>query len=223
MDPTSTPFAAGWWSFELPGFRDCDGTYCLFPYETLPPLDERQFRGEFQWLGTLDPRVEREIGPHRAEDPGRGRLSARLEALVAEAARLGLALPAAFLRLLGSAALHDRIPSCTACYFELPERITPSPFGDGGWLIRFLNDQQGVLFWYLYLDARGGHGVVVSPMLLDELAAVTNGSGPPAEAVWFCAPSFEAFVYRFWLENTLWFALTDDLGPLTPTQREYLA
>jgi hypothetical protein len=27
------------------------------------------------------------------------------------------------------------------------------------------------------------------------------------ETLW-CAPSFEAFLYRFWLENHLWFALT---------------
>jgi len=39
-----------------------------------------------------------------------------------------------------------------------------------------------------------------------------------------CGPSFEAFLYRFWLENTLWEAVNEGAGaPLTEAQERYLA
>jgi len=38
----------------------------------------------------------------------------------------------------------------------------------------------------------------------------------------FCAPSFEAFLYRFWLENSLWFALSDNQS-LTDEQQRYVS
>jgi hypothetical protein len=39
--------------------------------------------------------------------------------------------------------------------------------------------------------------------------------------VFFCAPSFESFVYRSWIENKIWLALTEDKRPLTPEERAY--
>ena len=56
----------------------------------------------------------------------------------------------------------DRIPSCTACYFELPEKIIPFPGDEEGYIIRFLNDQQCVLLWYLYLTRSGKQSILVS-------------------------------------------------------------
>lgn len=35
-----TPFELGWWSFDLGSYRPCGGTYCLFPYESLPLIVE---------------------------------------------------------------------------------------------------------------------------------------------------------------------------------------
>ncbi|HEX6797136.1 MAG TPA: hypothetical protein VF116_05405 [Ktedonobacterales bacterium] len=38
-----------------------------------------------------------------------------------------------------------------------------------------------------------------------------------------CAHSFPAYLYRFWLENTIWFKLNgDDQTPLTAGERRYL-
>ncbi|MGW1594231.1 hypothetical protein [Streptomyces sp. NPDC002343] len=42
-------------------------------------------------------------------------------------------------------------------------------------------------------------------------------------AILWCAPSFEEFAHRFWIENRLWHALNDDdLSGLEPEMREYL-
>ena len=50
---SDSPFEKGWWGTNLPGVRSCDRTYCYYDYESLLPLDESLFRGEFQWLTEL--------------------------------------------------------------------------------------------------------------------------------------------------------------------------
>ena len=39
---------------------------------------------------------------------------------------------------------------------------------------------------------------------------------------WLCAPSFEQFIYRLWMENEIWYALAWDKQPLTPLQQAYV-
>ncbi|MFB6779423.1 hypothetical protein ACFCX0_18820 [Streptomyces sp. NPDC056352] len=42
-------------------------------------------------------------------------------------------------------------------------------------------------------------------------------------AILWCAPSFEEFAYRFWIENRLWHAVNGgDLSQLEPRLRDYL-
>lgn len=228
--PQSLPFAYGWWSFDLGEERPCDGTYCYFPYDSLPPIPEAQLSGSLQWLAQAGEADE----PDMHISPEDEALPARLSALTTSAQQLGLALPEAFLRLMSSPALRDRIPSCTACYFDLSRKIVPCPGSEAGYLIRFLNDQQDVLSWYLYLTTQGEHCVLVSPYQLDEAAEDEEDeeeSEPLTEQqrrsiianTLICAPSFEAFIYRFWLENVLWFKLNGDTSDLTDAERQYLA
>jgi len=206
-------------SFELPGYRECDGTYCFFPYEELPRLDETLWRGEFQWLTQLDDQRRQALELH--QQTSADQLNTTLNALLASAEALPLRLPAAFVTFMGRPDLREQIPSCTACYFDLAQHIVKSPVGAEGYLIRFLNDQQGVLYWYLYLNAAGQEAVVVSPILFDaeDLEAISTEA--ILRNVGFCGESFEAFLYRFWLENTLWFALSDGQA-LTEAQEHYV-
>src|SRR5207249_640051 len=90
------------------------------------------------------------------------------ERVLAEARALRLALPDSFVRLTGSFELQDRIPSCTACYFDLPEGVMESPFRAGDHVIRFLNDQQVCVCWYLYLSADESPFVISSSGAGDE-------------------------------------------------------
>ena len=113
---------------------------------------------------------------------------------------------------MGSAELPARVPSCTACEWDLSAEPIPSPVEDGAFMVRFLRDQQDVLFWYLYLGAAGtsagGSFVVCSPIPFD----ATDMTGRREQVLantWWCAPEFEQFVYRFWIENVLWFSLNE--------------
>lgn len=220
MTPFDSPFQLGWMGIDLPGARQCDGTYCFYPYDQLPPVDETLLTGKFSWLTQLDDRQATIVEIHK-QTP-QTQLSLALTQLQATAQTLGLTLPPAFVAFLGSPTLPDQIPSSTACYFDLPEQIAKYPSGDG-YFVRFLNDQQDVLLWYLYLLPNGEHGVVVSPIPFDTEPLEQIDPQVLKSNTAFCASSFEAFIYRYWLENTLWFALEEDPAKLTPAQQAYLA
>jgi len=224
MTPEQTPFTAGWYGADLGEYRECGGTYCLFAYESLPPLPVEQFAGEFTWLGVMSEKIEAETRPHRPPPAYYNKIINRLASLQEQARTLNLPLPEPFVRFMSRPDWQNMIPSCTACYFDLPEKIVPSPAGEGGYLIRFLNDQQGVLYWYLYLRPEGNSCVLVSPAWMDDPEFATLEQrliDMAAEYTFFTSPTFEQFLYRFWLENNLWFALEDGAS-LTPEQNRYL-
>src|SRR5437867_1366715 len=130
MNPTQSPFPTGWLSCELPGYRDCDGTYCFFKYDELPPLDEALFRGDFQWLPGLEQGLQQAMEIHK-QTP-QDKLGAKLNNLLTSAKQLNLQLPPPFIKFMSAPALQDKIPSCTACYFDLPNQIVKNPLEKGG-------------------------------------------------------------------------------------------
>lgn len=231
MDQDNLPAPTGWFSVELPGYRPGQGTYDFSAYESIPPLPAELFTGKLEWLTRLQAEIDdSEEEPETDEDLQATRT--KMSRLMAQAETLGLTLPEAFLRLMGSPALQHRIPSCTACEFQEVETIVPHPRIDNAYLIRFLNDQQDVLLWYLYLTPGGDHCVLVSPLFLEELDTPGYVKHPEkwdrqavARNTLVCAPSFEEFIYRFWMENVLWFKLNSstDLADFTPDEQRYLA
>ncbi|HEV2457525.1 MAG TPA: hypothetical protein VGS80_04105 [Ktedonobacterales bacterium] len=236
----TTPFERGWWSFDLSTYRPCDSTYCLFDSDRLPPLPPLD--DTLSWLGPLPDAEDQQMEP-RTRAPGRP-IDAQdaLQLVVGEAEQLGLTLPESFLRLMSSRALQQHIPSCTACEFELAYGFLPCPSSPGGYILEFLHDQQYCVVWYLYLTSGGEQCVLASTSdlyaaddeeqgedadleALDEDEERDEPADPEALArtIRVCAPSFTAFIYRFWLENVLWSKLYhDDKTPLTLAEQSYL-
>jgi hypothetical protein len=162
MDWTRTPFRTGWWSFRIPGYRSGRGTYDLFDYETLPPVNEAYISHQLDWLRSPIVRPSSIITDEGPADQTAALNTARLANARVIATALHLTLPDSFIMFLQTPALQAQVPSCTACYLDVGTQFIPCPFGSDGYLLRFLNDQQGCLFWYLYLTPRGEHCVVAS-------------------------------------------------------------
>ena len=228
MNHKDGSFPSGWWGFGLSGYRPCSQTYCWFPYDSLPALPYRSFQGDFAWLPPLEPHLipimERFWPPH-----DRQRLSMEnLNKLTAAAQEKGIALPKPFVAFMSNLEFQKRIPSCTACYFELYDRVMPCPVHQNNLAIRFLDDQQSVLTWYLYLTPRGEHCVVVSRSIFDFLTEYEQQFTEAVRAevlrdTFVCAPSFEEFLYRFWLENCIEFTLMERHRDLTDREQDYLS
>jgi len=181
------------------------GTYKLIPAEALPAIDE-PLDGTFAWLRSAEMPASfgMTYGPNDAcLDPPAKELVAR----AAEARREGLAVPPEFLAFMGDAELSSSVPSCTACFYDLGARLVAVPEHEGPErLLRFMNDQQSCLAWYLLLEPGGRHRVAVAPPhFRDEPTGDTFEDVADPRDVLVCAPSFEAFVRRFWIENAIWF------------------
>jgi hypothetical protein len=87
-----------------------------------------------------------------------------------------------------------------------------------------MNDQQWCFLWYLYVEKDGAHAVLASDRALDiddDLEESENGDEQPLLRL--CAQDFEQFVFRFWLENCIWYVLHEKHRPLSLTEKRYLA
>jgi hypothetical protein len=227
MQSSNNLFPFGWWGFGLQGYRRCNSTYCWFPYESLPPLPYKLFQEDFNWLPILEPYVASRMKQYWLPDEDQGLIVENVEKLAASAQAQDIALPQAFVKFISDLELQKYIPSCTACYFELSDQLIPCPVNKDNFVIRFLNDQQGVFTWYLYLIPNDEHRIIVSRSYFDQLAInsqyFTNEDYREViQDTFICANSFEEFLYRFWLENCIWFALIDKHRRLTDTEQAYL-
>ncbi|TAE07983.1 MAG: hypothetical protein EAZ95_17725, partial [Bacteroidetes bacterium] len=107
MKIENSPFQTAWMSFDLGLHRPCDGTYCFYDYDSLPPIPaESTFVGKFEWL-SIDPQVLANIHAQVGEDA----LASKLAHIKAEAQRLNIALPQGFDAFMGNEALRESIPS----------------------------------------------------------------------------------------------------------------
>jgi hypothetical protein len=237
---TSVPFAWGWVAFDLGEARPCDGTYCDYPCEDLPPLPPLDgtlsWLGQPGWLEAPDVPLERRAA--------RERLTAEAQAtvrdLATQAEQLGLMLPAAFTRLMAAPELYTRIPEYAGCWFNLEDaQLDPCPGTEDAFVVRFLNDQQDCILWYLYLTRDGDEAVLAvggpspdAPSAYLERLVRPDEDGPLTDEqrqvvlghITACAPSFEAFVYRWWLEATMYMKLHEyNSEPLTEQESRYLA
>ncbi len=208
--------------------------YGEYPLESLPPIPELD--GTPSWLAAVDP-VGKTSGARassEAWDAWDTKLRDGLERVEQEAATLGLMLPPAFKRLMGSATLLERFPEYAGSWFPPLEHLAPCIFGGRGRLICVHRDQQDCVVWHLYLTPDGGEFAVSSWEAQIDAAHWDefNEGVPPndeerAEALEFaaiCAVSFEDFLYRLWLEIRIFYKVEGfDDAPLTEAERRYLA
>jgi hypothetical protein len=176
------------------------GTYKTIPYDALPPVVPDP---SFAWFAAS---AEHQDGMrlHEDSDPVDEHLAAR----IAEARAAGLTVPPSFVQFMTNEGLHSRVPSCTACYYDLGARLVPLP-GHAGpeRLLRFMNDQQACYLWYLLLEPGGAHRVTVAtPWWRDGVEAPLLEDCADPQDVFVCASSFDEFIRRFWIENALWYA-----------------
>jgi uncharacterized protein (TIGR02996 family) len=223
-----TPFAPAWWGVELPGYRREGGTYVRYEYGSLPPLPVERFHGDYGWLreATLpppEPEYDEEFERTLTEYGSPAEWLADLLLATDEA---GVRVAEEYRLLLTDADLQRRIRSCTDCYFDIPRRPVFGPAGDDAHLLRFYSDSQGCVHWYLYGTDDGYRCVVAGDFFgghPGSFGGRDDADGPvDADSFVFVAPSLEAFVYRWWIENEIWYALCLDHDPLTADEAAYL-
>ncbi len=218
--PESIPW--GWWSFDLPGYRETPeaSTYSLFDYASLPPVTDPG--NNFSWL------TAEKVKPDSIASDSADSL-AKFSDLIPSVAAL---LPASFRAFTRTRSLPQRIRSCTGCFLEAPDFLIKVAEPIGGWLVHFLSDQQWVLHWYLHIQP-GAVASFARVLVSPEGLGFREAEEPSWDwenftvqldqiRAWYCAPTFSEFLYRFWLENEIWFAL-EEKRKLSKLQEAYLS
>ncbi len=160
-------------------------------YDSVPPLEPARFTGQFDWLD--EPRHPDPDGKAPVTDLGRA------------LAEVDLALPQDFVTFHTHQPLRHLLLDMSSCWSDLSlasEPLLPSPVERDAWLLRFLSDQQDCVTWYLYL--RPGQTFVVHAYGLefdDNYPFVDEEE--EFRKIYWCAPSFEQFAYRCWIEDRI--------------------
>lgn len=218
-----------WVHIQLPGIRELPGyqTYEGSRLDDLP-LVPIVLDDECAWLinhGTAYSRgglnqYERNIQP------------AFIEEL---AARSNIQLPRSVRRFMTSQELQSRVRSCTDCYLDPGERIVETIGSLHGKLIHFLSDSQWCAHWYLHLLPDGASAILESPdpycYEAETLGEIENPSCLLERIdvsdldFAYCASSFSEFLYRFWIENEIWYALKHEGSrrPLNSLESDYVS
>jgi len=212
-----------WWSTDLPGYREHSrpfATYSPFPYSDLPKIEPPLDPG-LEWL-LAQPKVQGSLGNVDPGDPvpERSATGSQLAALVGGTT---VELPPAFRTFVSEPGPRLRVRSATACYLDLGEfRVEVA---GGGSLIHFLSDQQWLLHWLLFVGADGSEAIIVTERPLGFGADDRRFArfDPASDDASVCAETFSEFLYRFWIENEIWFRAVRnaDQMPLTDEQRRY--
>ena len=221
IEANLTNFEFAWWGTGIGPARESDATYERFRYHDQPPLPVETFDGTFAWLRDSAPRFSYSQGP-------------QWQAFCAEKRRQGYFVPAEFERFLASEDLPARIKSCTDNYFERPPDPTathsaPSAKWQDGLLVTFYADSQYCVLWGILLPREPGR---YAPILAgppdtlfpgfwnDAAEEEPDAAGKPVLA----ASQFEQFLFRYWIENEIWFATEwpESRRQLTALEQAYL-
>ena len=228
--PNSSPWSQlrqSWSQIELAGYREFTGTYREFPTNDLPPIPIPLDKN-CDWLI--------QYGSPQASGLDRYERNLQPAQVLTLAANAGVELPHSFLRFMTDPGLQRRVRSCTDCYLDPGQRMVETVGSIPGHLIHFLSDSQSCVHWYLHVIADGSAAVLESeylycynienPEWLDHPSCGLENIDLEGLGFACCATSFPAFLYRFWIENEIWFALQggDKAGrTLTSLERDYLS
>jgi len=197
------------------GARAASGTYEAFSYQQQPPLEVDRFGRGYDWL--------KEAKPVRKPSSSENGWGEQLEQLKTG----GRYVPAELIALMTDLELQRRIPSCTDNYFLGAEDAELHPQPDDGAFLTFYSDSQSCLLWGVRL---GPSDEPYAPVLAgppEFPGEDERGEDEPYLSfphLTFQAPTLEAFLYRWWLENTIWYATNWDAArrALTAEEQAYL-
>jgi len=117
-------------------------------------------------------------------------------------------LPPGLVEFFGSGELQGKVPSVTGCWVNLGDGYM-EPVNEGfDMLLRVISDQQDCLHWFVRLRDEG-HDVVVSefPYCEDRSDWLSDQEGRFDRTIDVCAETFNQFLWRFWIENTIYLTL----------------
>lgn len=224
--PMSTPDNAirrAWITAGSSRLWGTNGTYSSIAYDRLPPLPLTDT--SFSWLLSLP---DRDYGSTLDSDENE---LEGLSSIQRELSQLGFELPDEFVTFVTTPDLYSRIPTCTDCHLELSDAVTGLRGFPGCHVVRFMNDSQSCVVWYLLFQPEApvrvlASGYFIERDIFDAMEYLTDEDTPLAyedvlSDACICAESFGEFICRFGIENMIWYA-THEGDALSAAEEAYL-
>jgi hypothetical protein len=221
-----TQLSKRWLNMALPGYREPKEahTYYGFAFNELPSIPIA-LDDNCDWLLKFGNPLSQGLGQYQHH---------LQPATVRELAwQTNIKLPKSFERFMSSPDLQARVRSCTDCYLDPGERVVETVGAIPGHLVHFLSDSQSCAHWYVHVLPSGDSAVLESGDLycyriensgwIENPACRLEKVDLTSQDFAYCAPSFSEFLYRFWIENEIWFALYEKTRrPLTALELDYV-
>lgn len=203
MKPLSNnPFDFIWFGVDLPDIHEIDATYGAFSLENMPIIPKKYKNSDFSWLHPI----------HAKDAKVNKKWEKKLETCIST-----LPLPLqdkidpAFKFFMIRPTLHDLIPSCTACYFDLLNKVIPfERLGQKGYLIQFYRDQQDCVLWYYYINEEGESAILASTFAVQKYNLAEIDDDALKYNLCYTSSDFITFIYYTWVENLAWFSAEEE-------------
>jgi hypothetical protein len=205
MKPLSNnPFQFMWFGVDLEGIHEVDATYGGFSLENMPAVPEKYKNPNFSWLNpkkahevSINPKWEKKFNQCVSTLP------AHLQDKVDPALKF----------FMTHNKLHDFVPSCTACYFDLLDKVVPfERLGQKGYFFQFYRDQQDCVLWYYYINEQGESCIIASTFAVDKHDISELKDEVLQNNIFYTCPDFITFIYYTWVENLAWFSAEEGDG-----------
>ena len=216
-DRQRVSFLAGlprtWVTIQIPGTapQRLPGTYVAYARDELPPAPADV--ADLRWLEHATRHPDDDMA-HASP------LAARDLSAHGVAALVGGPVPADLARFLRGGGLRDRLRSATDCYFDLGAVAVDV---DGGRLIHLISDSQWTYHWLLYVGDDGRTAMVGTwfpigfPLDMNQDADWLHDDPNYVLA----ADSFAEFVWRWWMDNEIFYRVVVEKADPTAEQQAY--
>jgi hypothetical protein len=207
----------GWISIEVPGTMPPGKprTYVRYAYDQIPEVPGHL--GSWDWLRASPVRQDSTLGWIQ-EGVARDLTPQALAEL-----QISQMLPSDFAGFVTDPALRAHLRSATSCCFDLGDRLQPVPDGH---LLHLISDSQWVMHWLLYLGNGGASAVVATPRPIGFDLDEDEEEAYWAQERWEyvrCAETFREFIWRWWMDNEIFYRVMIDRQQLTEQQKSYIA
>jgi hypothetical protein len=226
-------FRKAWIGSAIKGIRESEkrNTYDWFAFDKLPPIP-KNLDNSFTWLKPVLKGKElrhtelsfmEEIrGKHYGEGVDFSEDIVRLES---ELKSYTIKLPEEIRIFFCNTGINGRIRSTTDCYWKLGDFIGVIAADQVYYILRFMSDSQGCLFWYICFDQTGNHFIMASPRLYGhENQEEHNQYVENSETLigYYCADCFKEFIYRYDIEQRIWLKTHWYIADLESAEQEYV-
>jgi hypothetical protein len=207
----------GWISIAVPGTMPLakPRTYVRYRDDQVPALPAHL--GSWDWLRAAP--VQPDSTLSRAQPQAVRDLTPKALAELP----ISQALPADFAGFVTDPGLRTHLRSATWCHFDLGHRLQRVPDGH---LLHLISDSQWVMHWMLYLGDGGASTVVATRRPVgfdldeDEEAAYWEQEGWEYVR---CAGTFREFIWRWWMDNEIFYRVKIDRLKPSRYQQDYIA